>query len=232
MRIFFIHVYRRHWEFYPEDEQEELFDEETDEGQGGFLRWLSRTSARAWKAVHEAETGVLGAMRRILDRLHSKVDPTEPMLHRIRRARKIEVMYPSGISPAYARRRLRLLVMHKTAAHRRWMIINSLMIPVTSAMMVVPGPNVFLAWNGYRLFSHIRAWRGGQRVLSGEVEITFTPSDELNELLAPEERLIKPLDSTSAETIGQRFGLPGLVGYLRRTGSFVKEELSSSPESP
>jgi hypothetical protein len=224
MRIFFIHVYRRHWEFYPEDEQEELFDEEADEGRGGFVHWLSKTSARAWHTVHNAESGMLGGVRRVLDRLHSRVDPTEPMLHRIRKARRVEVLYPSGISPNYARRRLRLLLLHKTAEHRRWIVINALLVPVTMAMTIVPGPNVFLAWNGYRLFSHIRAWRGGQRILTDQVEIAFTPSDELDELLAPEERLVKPLDHTSAATIGQRFGLPGLVHYLQRTGSLVTEE--------
>jgi hypothetical protein len=224
MRVFFIHVYRRHWEFYPEDEREELFEEEAEGSQRGLLRWLQRTSVGAWRAVHAAETGMLGMTRRVLDRLHSRVDPTEPMLHRIRKAGALEVTYPSGISPHYVRRRLRLLLLHKTMAHRRWIIINSLLIPVTCAMTIVPGPNVFLAWNGYRLFSHIRAWRGGQRVLTGQISVTFTPSDELDQLLAPEERLIKPLDPTSAATIGQRFGLPGLVDYLHRTGSLVTEE--------
>ncbi len=224
MRVFFIHVYRRHWEFYPEDEQEEIFEDGADEPRGGLVRWLSRSTSRAWRAVHEAEAGALGAMRRVLDRLHSRVDPTEPMLHRIRRAPALEVLYPSGISPNYARRRLRLLVLHKTAEHRRWIVINSLMIPVTTVMGLLPGPNVFLAWNGYRLFSHIRAWRGGQRILNGQIEVLFTPSDELDELLAPEERLLKPLDHTSAATIGRRFGLPGLVEYLRRTGCSMNEE--------
>lgn len=223
MRIFFIHVYRRHWEFYPEDEAVAL---ETDapEESGGFIRWVARSSANAWRSVHQAETGVLGAIRRTIDRLNSRVDPTEPMLQRIRKAETLEVTYPSGISPHYARRRLRLLLLNKTATHRRWIILNSLLIPFTAAAGVVPGPNVFLAWNGYRLVSHINAWRGGQRVLTGQIPVTFTPSDELDELLAPEERLIKPLDHIMAETIGQHFALPGLVDYLHRTGSLVVEE--------
>lgn len=224
MRIFFIHVYRRHWEFYPEDEQEELFDEESDDGRGGIVHWLAKTSTRAWKAVHEAETGLLGRIRRVLDSLHSRVDPTEPMLHRIRKAERLEVLYPSGISQNYARRRLRLLVLHKTAEHRRWIVINSLLIPVTTLMGFLPGPNVFLAWNGYRLFSHVRAWRGGQRFLADQLAVTFTPDDDLDQLLMPEERLTKPLDHSSAASIGERFGLPGLVEYLRRTGSAMSEE--------
>jgi hypothetical protein len=222
MRIFFIHVYRRHWEFYPEDEAVELEDAESEEG--GFIRWVARKSTRAWRAVHEAETGALGGIRRIIDRLNSRVDPTEPMLQRIRKAGTLEITYPSGISPHYVRRRLRLMLLHKTHTHRRWIVLNGLLVPLTAAMGVVPGPNVFLAWNGYRLISHINAWRGGQRVLTGQIPVTFAPSDELDELLAPEERLIKPLDQMMAATIGQRFGLPGLVEYLHRTGSLIVDE--------
>ena len=223
MRIFFIHVYRRHWEFYPEDEVAAL-ESDAPEESGGFIRWVARSSANAWRSVHEAETGVLGAIRRVIDRLNSRVDPTEPMLQRIRKAETLDLTYPSGISPQYARRRLRLLLLHKTSIHRRGIIINSLLIPLTAAMGVVPGPNVFLAWNGYRLLSHINAWRGGQRVLTGQIPVTFTPSDELDELLSPEERLIRPLDHSIAETIGDRFALPGLVEYLKRTGSLVVDE--------
>lgn len=227
MRIFFIHVYRRHWEFYPEDETVDLLEEDGAEHQGGFVRWLSRKTANVWRAMHEAESGVFGVVRRALNTLNSRVDPTEPMLQRIRKAKAVEVTYPSGISPHYARRRLRLLLLHKTAAHRRWIVINALLLPATAAMTILPGPNVFFAWNGYRLLCHIDAWRGGQRVLTGQVPVTFAPSEELDSLLSPEERLVKPLDHSLATTIGQRFALPGLVDYLRRTGSLAVEDTAS-----
>lgn len=224
MRIYFIHVYRRHWEFYPEDQQEEAFDLPPEDAQRSFLSWLRGKAARAWRSVEAAEGGVRGGVRRVIDTLNSRVDPTEPMLRRILSARAVEITYPSGISHHYVRRRLRLLLVNKTATHRRWAYINGALLPLTMAMTVVPGPNVFLAWNGYRLFSHIRAWRGGQRALSGQVEVAFTASDELDDLLEPEERLIKPLSHDIAATIGARFALPGLVEYLRRTGSLAVEE--------
>lgn len=224
MRIYFIHVYRRHWEFYPEDQQEDAFDLEEADANRSWLRWVRDTVTRAWRSVEEAESGFRGRVRKIVDKLNSRVDPTEPMLRRIVSAKAVEITYPSGISPQYVRRRLRLLLLHKTSVHRRWVYINAALLPVTMALTVIPGPNVFLAWNGYRLFSHFRAWRGGQRALNGEVELTYAPSEELNDLLAPEERLIKPLNHEIAATIGRRFALPGLVEYLRRTGSLATEE--------
>ena len=224
MRIYFIHVYRRHWEFYPEEHVEESFDIEAEEAQRSWMRWVRNSVSRAWKSVEEAESGVRGRIRKVIDSLNSRVDPTEPMLRRIHAARTVEITYPSGISPHYVRRRLRLLLLNKTSIHRRWIYINTAILPLTMALTVIPGPNIFLAWNGYRLFSHIRAMRGGQRALTGQVPVTFTPSDELNDLLVPEEPLIKPLDHEMAATIGNRFAIPGLVDYLQRTGSLATEE--------
>lgn len=225
MRVYFIHVYRRHWEFYPDEQAEDsLVEQEAEAAQTGWIAWLRKKISSAWQAVERPRPdGTKSRLRRMLDTLNSKVDPTEPMLRRFRKASEIVVTYPSGISPQYARRRLRLLLLNKTATHRRWMIINGAMLPLTAAMTIVPGPNVFFAWNGYRLLSHLFALRGGQRVLAAQVPVTFLPSDELNDLLEPEERLIKPLDQDVANSIGQRFKLPGLVEYLKRTGSFASE---------
>jgi hypothetical protein len=224
MRIYFIHVYRRHWEFYPEDQIDEAIDEADSDEAVGVLRWIQRKSARAWRSVAHAEEGIGRRLRGFIETLNSRVDPTEPMLRRIRKADHVQVTYPSGISPQYVRRRLRLLLRHKTSTHRRWLYINAAILPVTAAMGLLPGPNVFLAWNGYRLYSHLRALHGGQKVLSGQVPVEFVADDELCSLSSPEDRLIRPLDHEIASSIGQRFGLPGLVDYLRRTGSIATDE--------
>ena len=225
MRVYFIHVYRRHWEFYPDEQAEDsLVDQDVEVTQSGWMVWLRRKITSTWHAVERPRPdGTKSRLRKILDTLNSRVDPTEPMLRRFRKAPEVVVTYPSGISPQYARRRLRLLLLNKTASHRRWMIINGAMLPLTAAMTLLPGPNVFFAWNGYRLLAHLFALRGGQRVLSGQVAVTFMPNEELNELLAPEERLIKPLEQDVAHSIGQRFKLPGLVEYLKRNGCFASE---------
>ena len=225
MRVYFIHVYRRHWEFYPDEQAEDTLVEADGEAtQSGWMAWLRRKVSKTWAAVERPRAdGTKSRVRRVLDTLNARVDPTEPMLRRFRKAPEVVVTYPSGISPQYARRRLRLLLLNKTASHRRWMFINGAMLPLTAAMTLVPGPNVFFAWNGYRLLAHLFALRGGQRVLSAQVPVTFMPSDELNELLAPEERLIKPLEQDVAHDIGKRFKLPGLVEYLKRTGSFASD---------
>jgi hypothetical protein len=225
LRIFVIHVYRRHWEFYPDIRAAQEPEEVLDVQQNSGLRWLQRKAAATWDALDGARTGVLGRARALVDKLNSRVDPTEPMLRHMRSARQIEVVYPSDISARFVQRRLRLLLLNKTASHRRWIYINSALLPLTGAMTLIPGPNVFFAWNAYRLFSHVLALRGGQRVLSGAADVKYSPNETLNEILDPEARLEQPLDVERARAIGERFELPGLVDYLLRAGGFAGQPL-------
>ena len=139
----------------------------------------------------------------------------------MRTAEKIEVLYPSNVSPRFVRRRLRLLLLRKTVRHRRLAALNALLIPFTLAAGIIPGPNVFLFWNAYRLLSHVFAERGGRRVLAAEALVTFTSSDELNEWTSLERRVSAPLDLAGACHIAERLRLPGLVEHLRRTGGLA-----------
>jgi hypothetical protein len=222
MRIYFIHVYRRHWEFYPNDPPYEESDPmETEETKSGIVHWLQGRATRVWKSIDGAESGMRGWLRSRIESLNRRVDPTEPMLRRMRTAEKIEILYPSNVSPRFVQRRLRLLLIRKTVRHRRLAVINALLIPLTLAAGIIPGPNVFFFWNAYRLLSHIFADRGGRRVLAAEVRMTFTPSAELNELTSPEHKVSAPLDLAGASHIAERLGLPGLVEYLRRTGGLA-----------
>ena len=46
------------------------------------------------------------------------------------------------------------------ARHGRLLACSVLCLPITAAMTIVPGPNVFFAYNAYRTYRHFLAWRG------------------------------------------------------------------------
>ena len=231
MRIYCIHVYRRRWEFYPnEPPYEESDPMETEEARSGIVHWLQGRATEVWRSIDGAESGMRGWLRSKIEALNRRVDPTEPMLRRMRTAEKIEVLYPSNVSPRFVRRRLRLLLQRKTVRHRRLAVLNGLLIPFTLAAGVIPGPNVFLFWNAYRLLSHVFAERGGRRVLAAEHLITFTSSAELNEWTSLERRVSAPLDLAGASHMAERLRLPGLVEYLRRTGGLAGDSAQALVE--
>jgi hypothetical protein len=59
------------------------------------------------------------------------------------------------------------------------------------------GPNVFLAWNVYRLYSHVQALRGGKLFLdlSSRNRVSYSPSHELEEIIRTEVRCPPPSQS-------------------------------------
>jgi len=128
----------------------------------------------AKKSIDEAPPGIglKGRIRQILQQLEMRIHPTEAILHNIQKATTIEVVSPQ-LLPHVAEEDIRVLerrnrrvmtvLMRECAAfHKKWSILNALLLPVSALASLLPGPNVFLAWNLYRLYCHIQAYRGAQ----------------------------------------------------------------------
>src|SRR3954467_8174562 len=69
--------------------------------------------------------------------------------------------------------------------HQKMMYVWGAAVPLTSMMTVLPGPNVFLAWNAFRLYSHYRALQGVRHLaaLRTRSAALFCPSLELDRVL-------------------------------------------------
>lgn len=72
---------------------------------------------------------------------------------------RITFRHPSDLSSADARSSVLSFLAARSAYHARWQTINLVLLPLTSAAFIVPGPNVFLAWNAFRLYGH---WTAGK----------------------------------------------------------------------
>ncbi|KAJ3280743.1 hypothetical protein HK104_000432 [Borealophlyctis nickersoniae] len=73
---------------------------------------------------------------------------------------QVPVMFPSRLSPDQIRTHLSHLTETRIPYHSRYLRISILFIPLTSLFMVVPGPNVPLFWNLFRVYSHWKAREG------------------------------------------------------------------------
>ena len=219
VKVYFIHVYKRRWEFYPAEDEAglEAMDVDEERAPKGFMHWIAHQTVRIKASLEGAETGMKAKVRGILERLNSRVDPTEPFLRRLRSAETVEIVHPPDVSPRFVRRKLRLLLLRKTIKHRRGMYLNISLLPLSIAATLIPGPNVFLFWNGYRLVSHVLALKGGNSILSGETPVVCTPGEELDELRDAHRRNRGPLELSAASHIAEKLGLHGFVDYLRRT---------------
>lgn len=125
--------------------------------------WLEFESAppNTWKGkVYKFTSRVL------LDR----INPTESFLKTVshhRHCSHITIYYPDGsvVDDRIIRRGLRLHLKYTVQASNKMFWLWTAALPFTMTLSVLPGPNVFLAWNAFRCYSLFSAQKGGNYLL-------------------------------------------------------------------
>lgn len=153
-----------------------------------FLRRLKSAYEATRGAIDRAHGGLLLPVQRLIRYLESKIDPHETLLIEVRKAQAVEIVYPPPLGEKRVRRFFRRFINCQVRYHGRWMIINFLLLPLTGALTVLPGPNVFFGWNAFRLVCHYLAYDGGRRVQRGQCQVRFVPDQTLIDVV-DEQRL-------------------------------------------
>lgn len=105
----------------------------------------------------------------------------EGTLQEFRHPQRVEVHYPPHLGASEAQEVLRDLLEAEVRKHRRWLVVNSSLLPVGVVLGLVPGPNVWLAYLAWRTLAHYKTKRGAQKALA-EVELKFVPAAPLDVL--------------------------------------------------
>lgn len=106
--------------------------------------------------------------------------------HECTEEEKCELIYPSCLPREDVEEALVHMLDTNAAYHKRWLILNVMCLPLSAAMAVLPGPNVFVVWNGFRVYSHMQARKGAlylaDIIARHEAEdlVKFRPCDELS----------------------------------------------------
>jgi len=181
----------------------------------------------------------LGYLKRMVSALQRQVDPTESLLKSLarwhganeaRQRTEIEVLFPAKLSVHQVRSALPQLVAARTRQHQYLLCGSALLLPVTLAMGFLPGPNVFFAWNVYRLYSHFQALRGGRIFLNhtGDDLVCYSPSQELEDIVQTEERSHRPLNQEQIAEISARFGLKTLAKDIEHLENHLSNKRATS----
>ncbi|RMG53285.1 MAG: hypothetical protein D6723_07360 [Acidobacteria bacterium] len=149
------------------------------EPQRWFLRKLKSTYEATRRAIDRADGGLLLPVQHLIRYLESKIDPHESLLIQLRKAQVVEIIYPPSLGEKRVRRFFRRFINCQVRYHGRWMIVDFFLLPLTGAMAILPGPNVFFGWNAFRLICHYLAYDGGRRVQRGLCRIRFVPDQTL-----------------------------------------------------
>ncbi|KAL4180683.1 hypothetical protein AMTRI_Chr12g267070 [Amborella trichopoda] len=129
--------------------------------------FFSEKMNRAWLALGEAPDGSFKhKIHGMGQLLLARVQPSEFFLKSISKdITEVEVTFPASLNPRLVRRRLRHVAMRGSIYHRRFFYGSMSLLPFTTALAVLPLPNIPFFWILFRAYSHWRACQGSERLL-------------------------------------------------------------------
>ncbi|KAJ6706179.1 K+-H+ EXCHANGE-LIKE PROTEIN [Salix purpurea] len=137
-----------------------------------LIDYASNKMNKAWTGLEKAPEGTfknklhgLGLM------LLSRIKPSEIFLKSIsKEVTRVEITYPSSLNGRLVRRRLRHIATRGASIHRTCFYASVTLLPLSSALAVLPLPNIPFFWLLFRSYSNWRALK------------VLQPSKELEEL--------------------------------------------------
>jgi len=232
MDVFLVPVGRDNYELYCEHVDE---PEAHGEGpQSGFFVWLKSPSLFfAWlkyrfhrmlaEAERERRRGYVAADRdtwfqqtkRWTMRWVAENIAEQRLLWNLRRHSDATLHYPDDITEEAATGVMKAQLARDYDKHRFWLVINSILMVASAALILIPGPNIIGYYFAFRVVGHLFSVRGAS---NGLARVHWTPlaSGPLTDL-----RCALSLDAVGrlrqAEEVASRLRLEHLVTFFQRT---------------
>uniref|UniRef100_A0A1J3CHK9 Uncharacterized protein C23H3.12c n=1 Tax=Noccaea caerulescens TaxID=107243 RepID=A0A1J3CHK9_NOCCA len=132
-----------------------------------LVDFISDKMNKAWMGIEKAPQGSMkNKIHGIGLKLLARVKPSEIFLKSIsKEVTSVQVTYPTSLDPRLVRRRLHHIAMSGTVLHKKYLIGSVTLLPLTSAFMVLPLPNIAFFWVLFRTYSHWRALQGSEKLL-------------------------------------------------------------------
>ncbi|ESQ30038.1 hypothetical protein EUTSA_v10011709mg [Eutrema salsugineum] len=132
-----------------------------------LVDFISDKMNKAWMGLEKAPDGSMkNKIHGLGLKLLARVKPSEIFLKSIsKEVTSVQVTYPLSLDSKLVRRRLRHIAMSGTILHKKYLIGSVTLLPLTSAFMVLPLPNIAFFWVLFRTYSHWRALQGSEKLL-------------------------------------------------------------------
>jgi len=204
-------------------------DERSEKKPSRFARQLARLRERVVETQEELKKAppntIRGRLWTIWSKLISQLDSREDTLRSFDAyfrtsalepaevgTRSIQVVYPSANSIEQIDQVVVDFTNSRKNYHARMAMLCALFLPFSVAMTILPGPNVILAYNGYRLYCHYCAYRGARSFLS----VRRANDRSLFQLLPDEHSTSSASWEATFEEIGRLHDEPNFLSHVRR----------------
>lgn len=221
MEVFLIPVGGEAYELYCEVQDEDPSGGAPDHDRGffrGLIRKFRDTLNRIeYERHHHEEEEPQGWWERLKRRglrLVAESIAEQRLLWHLRRQHEVVAVHPEDLSDEAAMAVVRPALQADFEKHRRWLVIDSLLLALSGLLMLVPGPNVLAYYFAFRVVGHFFSMRGARQGLD-RVRWTTRASDALADLrplvpVDPEER------RSRVEAIAARLQLLDLRRFFDR----------------
>jgi hypothetical protein len=191
----------------------------------GFFRGLVRKFRDTLNRIerdrrqHEAEGddhahGWFERLKRSAMRVIAESIAEQRLLWHMRRQHDAVVVHPADIAADAAERVVRKAMQVDFEKHRRWLAIDSVLLTLSAALILVPGPNVLGYYFAFRVVGHYFSMRGARQGLDGVVW-----QHRADQALADLRLLVRedPMERRHrVEAIAARLGLDDLRRFFDR----------------
>jgi hypothetical protein len=225
MDVFLIPTGANRYELYCE-----IPDGDQDDGEPpptGFLRGLvhqfrealAEAERERHRPPHERESGERPSLyqrikRQAMCRIAESIAEQRLLWH-LRRQDAVSAIHPDDVTTDTACEVVRAAMRADFEKHRRWLVIDGLLLIASGLLILVPGPNIVGYYLAFRVVGHFLSMRGARQALH-VVRWHYRPSALLAELrqaiaLEPGEREARVTD------IAARLRLERLAAFFART---------------
>ena len=224
MDVFLIPVGADRYELYCEMPEDDPAPNAAAAQQSFFRNLIHRFREAIAEAERERHSGLpptrqpTSFYQRVKRRFLCRVAETiaeQRLLWHLRRQSTAALMYPADLPEGAATEHLRASLRADFEKHRRWLIIDGVLLILSGALILVPGPNVIGYYLAFRVVGHYLSFRGARQGLQG-TDWKLCPSPVLTELrpaiaMEPEQRAARVSD------IAARLRLERLATFFQRT---------------
>jgi hypothetical protein len=136
------------------------------------------------------------------------------LLWHLRHLTAARLQHPPDMQADTALSIMRASMLRDRDRHFRWLVIDTILMLLSAALVIVPGPNILGYYFAFRVVGHYLSWRGARKGLDG-VAWTTAACDPLIELreaigLEPQQR------EARVGEVAARLQLPRLAVFVER----------------
>ena len=139
--------------------------------------------------------------------------------HTEKESMSLSYIIPNDINQNDAMLHLNLITQKQLKYHKKWFYLNISILPFTALMSLLPGPNIFVLYNGFRSYSHYKAYHGAIGIQQRQSEFNIVYDGCLDEIyhdIQDDENDKTEINDDDLHELQEKFDCQHLYHHLHR----------------